>query len=407
MIYRLRKKFIGIVTLSFIAVFFVLLLFIYVFTSIQTNASLDALADVVSANDGTFPRFEDFIPGENQPFRPNGIDKESPFTTRFFTVRFDSFGKVLSADIRSIASVTRDEAIQYAEEILDDNSERGWKNDFRYKKYDTENGTAVVFINGTNAKGANRSFLLIAATVFSACGIVILLLIILISKKAVKPAAESYEKQKQFITDASHELKTPLTLVRTNLDIMESENGPNEWLSDVREETEIMTELVNRLVTLARMDEEQDKLNALPFNLSDAAAETVSVFTSAIEKNHKQLFVNISPSVCYKGDEAGIRQLISILMDNAFKYCDKNGNICVTLYGGKHPILTVDNTYSSVNSIELSRLFDRFYRADRARTYGSGFGVGLSIAKAIVQKHHGSITALNLRNEKIRFQVRL
>lgn len=407
MIYRLRRKFIGIVTLSFISVFFVLLLSIYVFTTIQTNASLDDLADVVSANDGTFPRFDDFILGENQPFRPNGIDKESPFTTRFFTVRFDSFGRLISADIRSIASVTSDEAIQYAEEVLDGNSERGWKNEFRYKKYDIENGTAVVFINGANARGANQGFLIIAATVFSACGVVILLLIILISKKAVKPAAESYEKQKQFITDASHELKTPLTLVRTNLDIMESENGTSEWLSDVREETEIMTELVNRLVTLARMDEEQDKLNALPFNLSDAVAETVSVFTSAIEKNQKQLSVNISPSVGYNGDEASIRQLISILMDNAVKYCDEGGNICVTLYGGRHPVLTVDNTYSSVGLVELNRLFDRFYRADKARTYGSGFGVGLSIAKAIVEKHHGSITTSNLGNKMIRFQVKL
>lgn len=407
MIYRLRRKFIGIVTLSFISVFFVLLLSIYVFTTIQTNASLDDLADVVSANDGTFPRFDDFILGENQPFRPNGIDKESPFTTRFFTVRFDSFGRLISADIRSIASVTSDEAIQYAEEVLDGNSERGWKNEFRYKKYDIENGTAVVFINGANARGANQGFLIIAATVFSACGVVILLLIILISKKAVKPAAESYEKQKQFITDASHELKTPLTLVRTNLDIMESENGTSEWLSDVREETEIMTELVNRLVTLARMDEEQDKLNALPFNLSDAVAETVSVFTSAIEKNQKQLSVNISPSVSYTGDEAGIRQLISILMDNAVKYCDEGGNIYVTLYGGRHPVLTVDNTYSSVGLVELNRLFDRFYRADKARTYGSGFGVGLSIAKAIVEKHHGNITVQNLGNEMIRFQIKL
>ena len=235
----------------------------------------------------------------------------------------------------------------------------------------------------------------------------IILLIILISKKAVKPVAESYEKQKQFITDANHELKTPLTLIRTNLDIMESESGANEWLSDIREETEIMTELVNRLVTLARMDEDQNELNALSFNLSNAVTETVSIFTSAIEKSQKQLSVDIASSVGYIGDEASIRQVISILMDNAVKYCDEGGTICVSLCGGKHPVLTVDNTYSSVGSIELSRLFDRFYRADKARTYGSGFGVGLSIAKASVEKHRGNITVRNLGNEAIRFQVKL
>lgn len=407
MIYRLRRKFIRIVTLSFVSVFLILLLSIYLFTTIQTNASLDDLADVISANNGTFPNFDNFTHGSNHPFRLNGIDKEVPFTTRFFTVRFDSSGRLVSADIRSIASVTREEAVQYADEVLYGSRERGWKNDFRYKRYDTGNGTAVVFINGANIKRANQGFIIAATTVFLICGIVIILLIILISKKAVKPVAESYEKQKQFITDANHELKTPLTLIRTNLDIMESESGANEWLSDIREETEIMTELVNRLVTLARMDEDQNELNALSFNLSNAVTETVSIFTSAIEKSQKQLSVDIASSVGYIGDEASIRQVISILMDNAVKYCDEGGTICVSLCGGKHPVLTVDNTYSSVGSIELSRLFDRFYRADKARTYGSGFGVGLSIAKASVEKHRGNITVRNLGNEAIRFQVKL
>lgn len=148
-------------------------------------------------------------------------------------------------------------------------------------------------------------------------------------------------------------------------------------------------------------------MNALSFNLSNAVTETVSIFTSAIEKSQKQLSVDIASSVGYIGDEASIRQVISILMDNAVKYCDEGGTICVSLCGGKHPVLTVDNTYSSVGSIELSRLFDRFYRADKARTYGSGFGVGLSIAKASVEKHRGNITVRNLGNEAIRFQVKL
>jgi len=407
MINHLRRKFIVIATLSLISVYFVLLITIYIFSTVQINSSLDNLADVVSANDGTFPSFDEFVFGENLPFRPDMIDKEASFTTRFFTVKFASDGTAISADIRSVSGVTSDEATEYAKEVINGRNERGWKNDFRYKKYDTGNGTAVVFINGSSEKRTNQGFLFIAATVFAASGVFIILLIILLSKKAVKPTIEGYEKQKQFITDASHELKTPLTLVRTNLDIIEAENGASEWLSDVREETEIMTELVNRLVTLARMDEEQNKLTAVPFNLSDVAAETVSVFSFAIEKNRKSLFVNISSSVVYNGDEALIRQLISILMDNAVKYCDENGNIRVSLYGGKHPVLTIDNTYSAVGSIDLTRLFDRFYRADKARTYGSGFGIGLSIAKSIVEKHHGGITVLNPRPGIIRFQVRL
>lgn len=113
---------------------------------------------------------------------------------------------------------------------------------------------------------------------------IVLFLVIILSKRAVKPVAESYEKQKRFITDANHELKTPLTLIRTNLDIMESENGPCEWLDDIREETELMTELVNQLVTLARMDEEDNKLEKNPFSLSNAFTETVSAFSPVAQK---------------------------------------------------------------------------------------------------------------------------
>ncbi len=406
MIYKLRKKFIKICILSFTAVFVVLFISIYLVTSMQTNQSLDMLADIVSFNDGTFPQWDEFSNAPNPPM-PNGLNMESPFTTRFFTVRFDQNGTVLSVDIRSIASVSRDEAIDYAKKVLEHAKERGWIDDFRYKKYDTGVGQAVVFINGLNTKQSNQQFMLAASLVFAASSIVIIILIILISRKAVKPAAESYEKQKQFITDANHELKTPLTLIRTNLDIMETEIGANEWLSDIREEAKIMTELVNRLVSLARMDEDNTKLTKEPFSLSEVVLDTVSAFAQHISNQQKRVLTDVPDHINYHGNEAAIRQLISILMDNAVKYCDPEGMIRVTLRGGKHPIILVDNSYMAVGSIELDRLFDRFYRADKARTYGGGFGIGLSIAKAIVEKHHGEIRAFSLGNDRVRFQISL
>ncbi|HIT53949.1 MAG TPA: HAMP domain-containing histidine kinase [Candidatus Fimivicinus intestinavium] len=407
MIYRLRKKFIKICILSFIAVFVVLLLSIFFVTTVQTNRSLDILADVVSSNDGTFPEWNEFNNAPNPPPIPDGLNMESPFTTRFFTVRFDQKGNVLSADIRSIASVSRDEAIAYAEKALEHSDERGWIDDFRYKRYDTSAGQAVVFINGLNTKQNNRQFMFAASLVFAASSIVIIILIILISRKAVKPAAESYEKQKQFITDANHELKTPLTLIHTNLDIMETEIGANEWLSDIREETKIMTKLVNRLVSLARMDEDNPKFTKETFSLSEVVLDTVSAFAQHIRNQQKRILTDVPDGINYHGNEAAIRQLISILMDNAVKYCDPEGIIRITLREGKHPIILVDNSYMAVGNIELDRLFDRFYRADKARTYGGGFGIGLSIAKAIVEKHHGNINASPLDDDMIRFHVSL
>ncbi len=407
MIYRLRKKFISICILSFIAVFMVVFALIYLITTIQTNQSLDMHADIISQNDGRFPDFNEIRPGGNRPMTPEGFNRESPFTTRYFTVKFDKRSGEVFADTRQIASVSEEEAKAYAADALKVGNARGWCDDYRYKIYDTENGTSIVFVSGIAAKENNRNFMLGTLSVFALCNVVIIVLIIFISKRAVKPAAESYEKQKQFITNANHELKTPLTLIRTNLDILESEVGENEWLSDIRDETLLMSELVNRLVSLARMDEEGIKCEMKEFSLTDAVADTVSAFASSVENSGKHLTVNISSKVSYIGDEAGIRQVVSILMDNASKYCDNGGEINVFLTGDKHPILCIENSYAAVESIELSKLFDRFYRADKARTYGTGFGIGLSMAKAIVEKHHGSISVYNIENNKIGFKVKL
>ncbi|MEQ2442638.1 HAMP domain-containing sensor histidine kinase [Pseudoflavonifractor sp. CLA-AP-H29] len=407
MIDRLRKKFIRICMLSFVTVFFLLFAVIYLFTEVQTSARLDTLADLVSENDGIFPDFEQFGPEAGQILPPDGVNQESPFTTRFFTVRFDGDGELDSVDIRAIASVSGEEAQAYASAALEKGKERGWIGNFRYKVYAVSGGTAVVFINGADTRELNQRFLLTASSVFVAGSVVVLLLVILISRRAVKPAVESYQKQKQFVTDANHELKTPLTLIRTNLDIMESENGPNEWLSDIREETGIMTELVNRLVMLSRMDEDQSTLEMARFSLSEAVGETAAAFAGTIREKGMTLEQDVPPWVTCTGDEAAIRQLLSILMDNAVKYCDRGGVIRVGLSGGRRAVLTVDNTYEEVGSIQLDRLFDRFYRADRARTYGSGFGVGLSIAKAIVEKHRGEIGVFNLDGRTIRFRVKL
>ncbi len=408
MIYRLRKKFIGICILSFVAVFMVVFALIYLITSVQTNQSLDRHADIISENDGRFPSFGEPMPGgSSMPMPPEGFNRESPFTTRYFTVRFDERSGTVFADTMQIASVGEEEAKGYAAEALRAGTERGWCDDYRYKIYDTETGTAIVFVSGIASKENNRNFMLGTLAVFALCSVVIIVLIVFISKRAIKPVAEGYEKQKQFITNANHELKTPLTLIRTNLDILESEVGENEWLSDIRDETLLMSELVNRMVSLARMDEEGTRLEMKEFSVSDAVEDTVSSFVPSIESSGRRLLIGISSPTSYIGDEAGIRQVVSILMDNALKYCDNGGEIRVILAGDKHPILCIENSYSAVGNVELDRLFDRFYRADKARTYGAGFGIGLSMAKAIVEKHRGTITAYNIENRIIGFKVRL
>ena len=236
-------------------------------------------------------------------------------------------------------------------------------------------------------------------------GLVVLLLAALFSRRAVRPMAEAYEKQKRFITDANHALKTPLTLLQTDLDILETEQGPDPWRSDMKEAVANMSTLVERLVTLCRMDEAAGMLAMVPFNLSTVAQEAAAAFSSAAAQQGKALLIHIDPAVTYVGNPGAIRELFAVLLDNGVKYCDPGGKIQLCLTGGKHPVLTVDNDYVQAGTLDLGRIFHRFYRGDAARAYGSGFGIGLSMAEAIVAQHKGTIRAQVLPGSKIRMEV--
>ena len=255
-----------------------------------------------------------------------------------------------------------------------------------------------MFVNGSTHMAMTGRLVVTAFLVLLGSGALILALTILLSKRVVRPVAESYEKQRQFITDANHELKTPLTLILSNLDIVEEEVGKNEWLEDIRTEGERMGKMINQLVTLSRMKESQKGMVFASFDLSAAVADTVSDFQHLAVEEEKNLSVLVQPGITCQGDEGLIRRLVSILMDNALKYCDPGGEIRVTLTKKRHPVLTVENTYREKDFLELDKLFDRFYRGDKARTWSGSFGVGLSIAKSIVQNHHGTIKAYSCQD---------
>ena len=410
MIYRLRKKFVMITAVSVGIVFALIFGGIYFISRSQLHHSLDMLADVIAMNDCVFPDFD----REKNPAPPGGFPQnqfltpETRFSTRFFTIWVDGNGNILRENIEHISSVSEAEARNYAKRALDMGKERGWMSDYRYKVSKTEYGRLVVFVNGETNKAMTNRLLYTVFFVLAGSFILILLLILLISKKAVKPAAESYEKQKQFVTDANHELKTPLTLILSNVDIVESEIGKNEWLDDIRSEGERMGALINQLVALSRMDEDNANLTMTEFNLSEMASDTVSEFAGLAAEKQKNLTAAIEPFIWYHGDEGLIRRLLCILLDNAIKYCDLNGNIQVNVYAkGRYPILTVENSYKNVEKEDLNRFFDRFYRADKARTFNGGFGVGLSIAKGIARKHKGDIVVYKKDSAHIGFKVTL
>ena len=413
MFYRLQRKFILICTVSVLTVVTLIFGVILTLNVTSINRNMDMLADRVSEGGGKFPiQFDDEQPkhGKLPPRdnrRPTFITPETPFATRHFTVFFDGSGAISEIQTDSIYSITESDAAEYAKRVINNGKERGWVSNYRYKIFITEEGRGVVFVDGSISRVALLQSVTIAGAVLLFCAALVLILIFLLSKKAVKPIAESYEKQKQFVTDANHELKTPLTLILANLDIAEAELGKNEWLDDIRFEGERMTELVNRLVELSRMDEDSRNTELSEVRLGELVTDITSEFEPLAKNMGKKLLLNIDQSTVCVGNEALLRRLLGILMDNAVKYCDSGGEITVTLRKQRRVILTVENTYAAVTETELTRLFDRFYRADKARRFTGGYGVGLSMAKVITDQHRGEITAYKKDNTHIGFKVTL
>ena len=410
MIYRLQKRFILICTVSVLTVIALVFGVILALNISSMNRNMDMLADRVSEGGGRFPGSMEEKPEPDKMPPPNAQDfafitPETPFSTRHFTVFFDKQGEVARTNTESIYSITEEAAVEYAESVLDDENTRGWIDNYRYKVFSTEMGKGVVFVDGSMNRSSLMQSMTIAGLVLLGCAALVLILIFLLSKKAVKPIAESYEKQKQFITDANHELKTPLTLILANLDIAEAELGKNEWLDDIRTEGHRMTELVNQLVALSRMDEEGQPLNMTDVALGELVADTVAEFEPLAKERGKAITSSIDKEISYLGDEALLHRLVGILMDNAIKYCDQDGEISVNLHKGRKIVLVVENTYAAVDELELNRLFDRFYRADKARKFTGGYGVGLSMAKAIVENHKGDITAYKKDATHIGFKI--
>ena len=410
MIYRLQRKFILISTVAVLSVIALVFGVILVLNITSMNRNMDILADRVSEGGGRVPgSLGEMIPPDKIPPRNEQnfdfITPETPFSTRHFTVFFDKKGMVDQTFTESIYAIDEDTAIEYAEKVMDDGKERGWISNYRYKVFSSEMGYGVVFVDGSMSRSTLMQTTMIAGFVLLGCAALVLILIFLLSKKAVKPIAESYEKQKQFVTDANHELKTPLTLILANLDIAEGELGKNEWLDDIRTEGQRMTELVKQLVALSRMDEEGQPLNVAEVSFGALVADTVSEFEPLAKDRGKALTASVDKEITYLGDEALLHRLVGILMDNAIKYCDQGGEISVMLHRGRRIVLTVENTYAAVSELELNRLFDRFYRADKARKFTGGYGVGLSMAKAIVEKHKGEIFAYKKDSTHIGFKI--
>lgn len=296
------------------------------------------------------------------------------------------------------------EMAQLLESGVDD---EGLYQNMMYEITRNDLSTTVVFVDVSNDIGTVVTLLKLSVVVIAFSLILVYIFTYRLSKWAIKPVQTAFDNQKRFISDASHELKTPLTVMSANADVLESEIGENQWLDNIKNQTTVMSQLVYDLLDLAKLDETRDDMVMAEFDLSSAVLSRTLEFECTAFEEHKKFEQNIKENIIYKGNEDSIKQLIGILVDNAIKHSEENGIIRVTLTtNGNKKIFQVYNTGNGIRDSEKDKIFNRFYRSDVSRSRETGgYGLGLSIAKSIAEAHGGTISVDGEENKWISFTV--
>ena len=447
MINRLRNRFIRIATLSVAAVMLLLTVILNTANFISTDGDLRDTLTLIYENEGTIPtasnapsgRGEQTPPSEKTKDTPTDApsDKppvassekpsdapsealqkkdrssgpftaETPYSTRYFVLRYLDDGTLTMADLDKIAAVSGEDTGEYLAAAVSHGPGYGYYGQYRFFVAHTGSDRNIaIFLDSYQSFRSMRLVLVWSLIADAACILLVLLLVVLLSRRAIDPVVRSAQQQKQFITDASHELKTPITVITTSLKVLEMDVGKQKWIDKALGQTEKLTGLVNSLVTLSRMDEEDSPLRMADFSVSDTVRETAESFRDFAQEQGHGLELSITPGLTYHGDEYAVRQLVSILMDNAVKYALPDTPITLSLEKSRRGVvLQTANRCDTSQAIDTTKLFDRFYRADPARSGSGGFGIGLSIARSIAEGHHGTITA-KLTGDRITFRAEL
>ncbi len=393
MLKKMRWRFIGAAMAAFTAVVLTLLCFVNLWNYHSvTNQQDEALTRLMEVENQQMP----FSPGRGAPpfddwshFSP-----EVQYSLRFFSVHYDTNGAVLQVNQDYIASISESDAETYADTVLKSGKAHGYESGYRYLVSTTEDETVVLFLNSEREIQTMRSLLWHTLAIAAVCLAVVFDLVVLFSQRAITPYLKNMEAQKQFITNAGHELKTPLTAISTSADVLAMEHDGDEWVHNIQVQSGRLSKLITSLVALSRLDEENPFPVRTEFSLSDALWEISEPFGSLAQAKGKAYTQDIADGLTVTGDRTAIQQMFSILLDNALKYSPDGGSISLTTQrSGKRAEVTVSNTVDTAQSIDTTRLFDRFYRADESHSGAvSGTGIGLSIVKATVEAHGGTIS---------------
>lgn len=407
MIRKLRTRLVVVCMLSLLLVIAVIL-GVVLATSYQGVVSdADRVLALLAENEGEFPVLkEDF---DWEALGPRRQSQELGYEIRYFSVLLDETGAVVETDTGQIAAVDEETAVDYAVQILAQDTQAGFLKDYRYLISQEGTDTRVIFLDCGASMVAFRSTLFTSLWVAAVGLAAVLFLILLFSRRLVRPLILGYEKQKRFITDAGHEIKTPIAIIQADSEVLALESGENEWIQDIQHQIRRLSSLTNDLIYLSRMEEDQGREKFLPLSLSQVVTETAQAFQTMAKSQNKSFTIDVQPGLAMEGEEKALGQLVSVLLDNALKYAPEGGKIALALARqGKYFRLTVENTAQGITKELLENLFDRFYRGDVSRDSSQGgYGIGLSIARAVVQAHRGKISAAAKGEDKLLIAVLL
>ena len=347
-----------------------------------------------------------FSDGEEDMIVTKNTASKTPNNNGFSIAKIDENKNVIRSYRDDVLIKGKDDLQKLVTDAVNESSTSGYVGTYRYLKVNNNAGNLVLLLNTQRDLDSFHAFMRNSIIVSSIVILSVFILLVLISKKVIAPIQQSYQKQKQFITDASHELKTPLAIIRSNTDVLELENGDSKWTKNIQNQVDRLTSLVNSLVVFSRM-EEKDTAEKVKFNLSESLHARIDDFEELASFQKKHIIADIDNNIYYRGEQQAIVQLMDILLENAIKYATKETNINVTLKKNKKYATMKISNKANVKKGDLRKVFDRFYRLDESRNSTiKGYGIGLSMAKLITEKHKEVIKAYAPEDGIFKIEVR-
>lgn len=424
----LRRKFMIVAIAALVAALLLIFAALNIWNHMLATERVDSVISVLYENDGVFPE-EWKLKDPRYKRGTFEATSETPFETRYLAATFDTTRSLTSLDATHVAELDEQEAAEVIEHMLDGVANAGYYDRYRFRVFIEQDGSGMIIaVDWFQQLQSSHTLLLISAAIMGATVTITGLFIVPLSKRFVDPYVRNLERQKRFVTDASHELKTPIAIISANTDLIEATEGESSWTRSTRAQTARLNKLTGELIELARTDEPIERALRENVDLASIVQREVEDFLPLAEASGKTLACTIGtfegaatrasgadglegisarevgkaePRIIVSGSPEELDRLVSVLVDNAVRYCDDNGSIRVRLEQRKREIvLTVTNPCASLTTQDTRRIFDRFYRADASRSRSTGGnGIGLSIAQGIVSRHEGSIRARKLGSE--------